>query len=98
MAEFIKGPNEGVRNNLVGGQSLVISDDKLKMEVDVTTNMGINTSIKYFLILENDGEALVMCMQWHTSLVGEQCGDSVCMVNIDTFGTNLSNSLESAKD
>ena len=39
-----------------------------------------------------------MGVQWHTSLVGEQCGDSVRMVNIDTFGTKLSNPLKSAVD
>ena len=44
----------------MGGQSLVISGDKVKMKVDVATNMGIKTSIQDFLILENDGEALVM--------------------------------------
>jgi hypothetical protein len=82
----------------VGGQNLVISGDKVKMEVDLSTNMGIKTSIQDFLILENDGDALVMGVQWHTSLVGEQCGDSVRMVNIDTFGTKLSNPLESAED
>ena len=43
---------------------------KVKMEVDVATNMGIKTSIQDFLILENDAEALVMGVQWHTSLVG----------------------------
>ena len=66
--------------------------------IDVATNMGIKTSIQDFLILENDGKSLVMGVQWHTSLVGEQCGDSVPMVNIDTFGTKLSNSLESTED
>jgi len=39
-----------------------------------------------------------MGVQWDTSLVGEQCGDSVRMVNIDTFGSKLSNPLESAED
>jgi hypothetical protein len=47
----------------VGGQSLVISGDKVKMEVDVATNMGIKTSIQDFFILKNDGEALVMGVQ-----------------------------------
>ena len=60
VAEFIKGPEAGVRINLVGRQSLVISGDKVKMEVDVATNMGIKTSIQDFLILENDAESLVM--------------------------------------
>ena len=45
------------------------------MEVDVATNMGIKTSIQDFLVLENDAEALVMGVQWHTTL-GEKCGDS----------------------
>ena len=54
--------------------------------------------IQEFLVLENDSEALVMVFQCHTSLVGEKCGDSVRMVNIDTFGTRLSNPLDSAED
>ena len=65
----------------------MISGDKVKMEVDVATNMGIRTSIQDFLILENDTESLVMLVQWIISLVGEQCEDSVRMVKIDTFGT-----------
>jgi len=68
------------------------------MEVDVATNMEIKTSIQDFLILENDVESLVMGVLWHTSLVEEQCGDCVRMVNIDTFGTKLSNPLESTED
>ena len=33
VAEFIKGPKSGVRINLVGDQNLMISGDKVKMEV-----------------------------------------------------------------
>jgi len=47
----------------VGSQNLVISGDKVKMKVDVATNMGIKTSIQDFLILENDAESLVMGVQ-----------------------------------
>ena len=39
-----------------------------------------------------------MGFQWHTSLVGEQCGDSVRMVNIDTFGQPMTNPLEAVED
>ena len=46
VAEFIKGPKAGVSINLVGGQSLVISGDKVKMEVDVATNMGMKPLFK----------------------------------------------------
>ena len=94
----IKGPEAGVRINLVGGKHLVISGDKVKMDVDIATNMGIKTSIQDILILENDAKSLVMGVKRHTSLVGEQCGDSVSMVNIDTFRTKLSNPLESTED
>ena len=81
---------------MVGGQNLIISGDKVKIDVDVTTNIGIKTSIQDFLILENDEESLVMGVQWNTSLVGEKpCGE---------FGKNgkyrykLSNPLESTED
>ena len=68
----------------------MIYGDKAKMEVDVATNMGIKTSIQEFLILEHDTEPLVMGVQWHSSLVGGNCGDSTRLVNMDTFGNPLS--------
>ena len=68
----------------------MISGDKVKMAGKIATNMGIKTSIQELQSLENDAEALVMRVQWHASLVGEKCGDSVRMVNIDTFGTRIS--------
>ena len=46
-----------------GGQNLMISGDKVEMEVDVATNMGINTSIQDFVILNNHAESLVMGVQ-----------------------------------
>ena len=46
VAEFIKEPKVGIRINLVGGQNLMISGDIVKMEVDVSTNIGIRTSIQ----------------------------------------------------
>ena len=70
----------------MGGQNLIISGDKVKMEVDVdvdvATNMGIKRSIQYLLTLENDAESLVMGVQWHTSLVGEKYGDSEWKISI----------------
>jgi len=39
------GQKSGVGINLVGGQNLVISGDKVKMDVDVVTNMGIKTTV-----------------------------------------------------
>ena len=87
----------GVRINLVGGQTLGISGDKAIMEVDVATNMGIKTSIQEFLILEHDSEPFIMGVQWHSSLVGENCGDSTRLVNMDTFGNPMANPLDATR-
>ena len=57
-------------------------------------NIGIKTSIQEFLILEHDTEPLVMGVQWHSSLVGENCGDSTILVNMDTFSDPMSNPLD----
>jgi len=49
VSELIKGTETDFRINL-GGKNMMISGDKV--EVDVTTNMGIKTSVQDFLILE----------------------------------------------
>ena len=53
----------------MGGENLVISGDKVKMEVD----MGIKTEVQKFLILAPDAEALVMGFRgiccWSRSIV-----------------------------
>ena len=77
---------------------MVISGDKAKMEVDVATNMEIKTSIQEFLILEHDTEPLVTGVQWHSSLVGENCGDSTGLVSMDTFGDPMANLLDAIED
>ena len=65
----------------------MISGDKARLEVDVVTNMGIKMSIHEILILEHNTEPLVMRVLWQSSLVGENCGDSITLVHMDTFGT-----------
>ena len=64
------------------------------MEVDVATDMGIKTSIQEFLILEHDTEPFFIGVQWYSSLVGENCGDSTKLVNMATFGNPMANPLE----
>ena len=82
----------------MGVQTLVISGDRAKIKVDVATNMGIKTLTQEFLILEHDTEPLVMGVQWNLSLVGENCGDSTRLVNMDTFGKHIANPLVAIKD
>ena len=38
----------------------MISGNKVKMEMDGASNMGVKTSIREFLILETDVEAIIM--------------------------------------
>ena len=58
----------------------------------------MKTSIQDFLILEHDTEPLVMGVKWHSSLVGENCGDSTRLVYMDTFGQPMANPLEALED
>jgi len=39
-----------------------------------------------------------MGVNCHSSLVGENCGDSTTLVNMDTFGTPMANPLETIED
>ena len=39
-----------------------------------------------------------MGVQWHSSLVGGNCGDSIRLVNTDTFRTPMTNPLDSIED
>ena len=68
------------------------------MEVDVAENIGIKDIYSRVPWLENDAEALVMWVQWYTLLVREKYGNSVRLINIDTFGTRLPNPLDSTED
>ena len=53
---------------------------------------------KSFPFFEYDTELLAMGVQWHLLLVGKNCGDSTRLVNIDTFGTPMTNPLDSIED
>ena len=76
----------------------MIFGDKAKMEFDAA-KIGIKTSIKEFLILEHDKEPLVMGVQWHSSLVGENCSDSTRLVNIWIhLVTRWANALDAIED
>ena len=69
-SKFTGGPNNGIEVRLVGTQSLNVSGDKARFEIDVGTNMGRIDSEREFWILDNDGEPMVMGVQWHNDLVG----------------------------
>ena len=39
-----------------------------------------------------------MGIQWHSSLVGENCGDFTRFINMDSFGQPMTNPLEALED
>ena len=47
-----------------------VSGDNVRFEGDVGTNMGRISSEREFWILDNDGEPMVMGVQWYNDLVG----------------------------
>ena len=91
--KFIKGPKNGISVKLVGNQCMNVSGDKVRFEVNVGTNMGRISSEPEFWIVGNDGERMVMGVQWHNDLVGDH-REVVQIVNIDTFGQVVANPLE----
>jgi len=76
----------------------MISGDKLKIKVEVSTNMRIKTFIQEFLVLESSTKSLVIENQWHLSSAGKFCGDSTRLVNIETFWTKMTMSTEDKAD
>jgi hypothetical protein len=60
--------------------------------------MGRISSEREFWILDNDGEPMVMGVQWNNDLVGDHRREVVRIVNIDTFSQVVANPLEYAED
>jgi hypothetical protein len=96
--EYIPGPVGGLEVSLVGNHSLHVQGDKVRMQMDVGTNMGRRGSVQEFLILDEDSENLVIGVHWHQSLFGGNSTQMVRMVNIDTFGVQMWNPLDTAQD
>jgi hypothetical protein len=95
---FIKGPKEGLTVNLAGGQILNLTRDKVKIVVEVVTSMGPHVTLQEFLVMDHDGEDLVMKMQWHATLVGGNRAGISRIVDVDIFGVPTSNPLDSMQD
>jgi hypothetical protein len=96
--ELIYGPMEGIKVELVGGQTLLVTGDKVRLQVEVATNMGKVASVQEFLVLEEDAEDMVMGVHWHNELVGGHRANLTRIVDLDTFGVSVPNPLDSAQD
>jgi hypothetical protein len=75
ICELMEGPKGGIDIQLVGGRSLNVTGDKVKLLVQVGTNMGCITSTNEVLILDDGAEDMVMGVAWHKSVVGSVFGE-----------------------
>jgi len=66
---LILGPSEGLSINLVGGQTLHVTGDRVLIQTEVGINLGNFHSDQDFLILDQDSEDLVMGVQWYNLIL-----------------------------
>ena len=55
---------EGLEVKLVGGQTLHVAGDRVRILTEVATTMGKVRGVEEFLVLDNDAEDLVMGVYW----------------------------------
>jgi hypothetical protein len=75
-----------------------LTGDKVKIVVEVATSMGPHVTLQEFLVMDHDGEDLVMGVQWHTMLVGGNRAGISRIVDVNTFGVPAPNPLDSSQD
>ena len=56
----MEGPFGGLEMKLVGGQTLHVAGDKVRIQIEVATTMGKVRGVEEFLFLDNDAEDMVM--------------------------------------
>ena len=56
----MEGPFGGLEVKLVGGQTLHVAGDKVRIETEVSTIMGKVRGREEFVVLDNDAEDVVM--------------------------------------
>jgi hypothetical protein len=75
---------------------LTLTGDKILVEV--ATNMRPQVSIQEFLVMDHDGENVVMGVQWHTTLVGGHRAGISRIVDVDTVVVPTPNPLDLNQD
>ena len=83
---FYPGPPGGFEIDSVGGQRLGVSGDKIMFMTEVKTTWGTFHSEQEFLILDQDGEDLVMVVIWYNSVMNAKRSQITKIVDIRGFG------------
>ena len=62
--EYNEGPFGGLEVKLVGGQTLHVAGDGVRILTEVANTMGKVQGVEEFLVLDNDAEDIVMGVYW----------------------------------
>jgi len=92
---FYPGPSGGIEINLV---VLGVSGDKTMFMTEVKTTWGTFHSEQEFLILDQDGEDLVMGVIWYNSIMTAKRDQITGIVDIRGFGIPEQVPIEFSQD
>ena len=95
---FYPGPSKGVHINLIGGQVLNISGDRVLVQTEVGTNLGHFHSDQEFMVLGNDVEDLVMGVKWFNAIHNVSQDDHVKILDATLRGLTMENPIEFGQD
>ena len=84
---FYPGPPGGFEIDSVGGQRLGVSGDKIMFMTEVKTTWGTFHSEQEFLILDQDGEGLVMGVIWYNSVMTDKRSQITEIVDMKSWNT-----------
>ena len=91
---LILGPSEGLSINLVGGQTLDITGDRVLIQTEVGTNLRNFYSDQDFLIFDQDSEDIVMGVQWYNYIFRELHDTLIQIVDIRARGLIMENPID----
>ena len=83
---------------LVGGQTLHVAGDKVRIQTEVATTMGKVGGVEEFLVLDNDAEYMVMGVYWYQRVTNGGSNDpNIRILDIKNFGVFMPNPLENSE-
>jgi hypothetical protein len=97
--EYIEGPFGGLEVKLVGGQTLHVAGDRVRIMTEVATTMGKVRGVEEFLVLDNDAEDMVMGVYWYQRVTNGGGNDpNIRILDMRNFGVFMQNPLENGSD
>ena len=86
-------PRRGVNINLVDGQVLNVSGDQILVQTKVGTNLGYFYSDQKFMVLDSDGEDLVMGVPWFNAINNGSQDDHIKILDATVRGLTMENPI-----